>query len=222
VEATLNIHRDYLTWPIAAYAVIITLLLIFRWIRKKVRRPRQGLEGESHAAPTLTEQKVIDQLKDHSLCSLDWAYSEAQRRLDMQLDQVDGLDTKASILLGFEGVILAMTLGWAKDAQASDPWYLLVCGALASAATFCAAALAVIAYWPRDYKVAPRVGTARGKLIDWKEKNSKYVTLSQLQRCIEENDRTLAEKARFLKLSLVSLSLGLACVSCAIVANVVH
>lgn len=53
------------------------------------------------------EIELEQRLRGYALRSLRFTYEETNRLIDLQMDQVESLNTKASILLGFIGVIVA-------------------------------------------------------------------------------------------------------------------
>ena len=73
------------------------------------------------------EAKLEKDLEGWELPSLDLAFSEAKRILDGQFNALDGIDTKASILVGFSGVILAAVFSTAPNLIQHPNLFTLYC-----------------------------------------------------------------------------------------------
>jgi hypothetical protein len=82
---------------------------------------------------------------------------QVEGRLDIQFDELDGLDRKATTILAATGVTLGLVVNNTSDfAMANDPVPLLFYGALVVLAIGLIAG--VTALWPRDVEVVPDPG----------------------------------------------------------------
>lgn len=127
--------------------------------------------------------------------SLDLLVGINQSERNAQLSHFDSLDTKAGLVLGFAGVLIAV----ARDADS-------IFGILSIAAAAAAAVAAVAAFWPRDYPTLDpsRLGDyAVSELVF-----TQLTVLDTLEVMIERTHSVLAVKARRLKVALSSLLIG--------------
>jgi hypothetical protein len=119
--------------------------------------------------------------------------NQAERRL--QLTHFDSLDTKAGLVLGFAGVLIALGNG---------P------GTVAGAASTILAALAAIAsvasFWPRKFaSIDPvRLGDYAGAELEF----THLTVLDTLEVMLVDTTEMLELKSRRLKLALAALTAG--------------
>ncbi len=155
------------------------------------------------------EQEVQQILQGKEYPSLDIAFEEAKRVLDFQFSQIDGLDTKASILLGFSGVLLPVFL----TALPSMLRYIdlttqaMAVGTLVSLSF--SAIVAIIAITLKVYSNAPTVESLLEKYLAWQEKHTKYHLLHEFKRVFAHNSDMIRPKIRFVRWSLVLLEIGI-------------
>lgn len=127
--------------------------------------------------------------------SLDFLVGINQSERNAQLSHFDSLDTKAGLVLGFAGVLIAV-------AQETDSIF----GVLSIVAAAAAAVAAVAAFWPRDYPTLDpsRLGDyAVSELVF-----TQLTVLDTMEVMIEQTHSVLAVKARRLKVALSSLLIG--------------
>jgi hypothetical protein len=109
------------------------------------------------------ESKLEKDLEGWEFPSLDFAYGEAKRIIDGQLAAVDGLNTKASILAGFAGIILtSLFTALPVLLQRSDP-IARTAVAFACFAVLFAGFAALKAYWVMDYRNVPSIERLKDK-----------------------------------------------------------
>ncbi len=126
------------------------------------------------------------------LPSLDVLLDLNQGERDKQLAHFDALDSKAGIVLGFAGVLIALSgnvNGW---------W------GLGLAAAVVASGAAVAAFWPRRYPVL--LPSAIGEYVAVEEVFTKLTVFDTLENMINETTDLLELKARRLKFALISLA----------------
>lgn len=127
--------------------------------------------------------------------SLDLLVGINQSERSAQLSHFDSLDTKAGLVLGFAGVLIAI-------AQEADSIF----GVLSIVAAAVAAVAAAAAFWPREYPTLDpsRLGDyAVSELVF-----TQLTVLDTMEVMIEDTHTLLAVKARRLKVGLSSLLIG--------------
>jgi hypothetical protein len=127
------------------------------------------------------------------LPSLELLYELSQAERDSQLTHFDALDTKAGIVLGFAGVLMALS------GTSSGLWH-----AAALAASLVAATAAVAAFWPRSYPVLLPT-ELRGYLTS-EETFTRLRVLDTMEVMVNETRQVLEVKARRLKIALICLA----------------
>ncbi len=158
--------------------------------------------------------------------SLNFLYAETRDLLIRQLTYVDGIDTKASILAGFDGLIITASLAVLKDIRdialnitvglASYIFVPLVVAGLLMAIV--SLGLALYCYRIGEFKEVLNPTTTREKWLCWPEDKSKQQLLDNLVEAYRLNEKAIARKISRLNLSLYALLM--ASVSFALVAIV--
>lgn len=149
----------------------------------------------------------------NGLPSVDVVLEEARRKLDFQFNQLDSLDTKASIVLGSAGVILMLLLtavlvvdrymGFTLElAKAS---FILVSVAII---------LSVIKLWVRTYQRPPHLDWLRRYYIVKNPNETKLKMIDSLLKAISYNDEILNKQSSLVKCSYVFLLIGLGAFIC--------
>lgn len=111
------------------------------------------------------------------------------------LSHFDSLDTKAGLVLGFAGVLIAVT----KEIES-----LTAAGSIAAAGF--AAVAAVSAFWPRQF---PSLDPGRlGEYATSELGFTQLTVLDTMEVMITRTQSVLALKARRLKVALLSLLIG--------------
>lgn len=164
---------------------------------------------------THDEEEVLRILEGREYPSLDIAFEEAKRVLGFQFAQIDGLDTKASILIGFSAVLLTLFLtvmpGMIRRSDVVTSGVLI--GSFISVVMSLAFAIAAIRL--KTFSNIPSIESLIDKYLGWQEKHTKYHMLFEFKRAFNGNRGIIKPKIRWVGLSLVSLEIGI--VLCAIV-----
>lgn len=157
------------------------------------------------------EEALERSLEGYTLRAIGWAYEEAKRILDKQFEQVESLNTKASILLGFIGVILATLFGlWRDWLVVVEQSAVIYGGVIATAVIlFAAAVCGFLAYRVQTYETAPSPQRLMEKYLTWEPDHVRYVTLHRIVRIYEHNDRLIKRKLFWLKATFYLLVVGL-------------
>lgn len=148
------------------------------------------------------EIELERRLRGYELRSLHFAYEETNRLIDLQMDQVESLNTKASILLGFIGVIVAALFSaWPVMAEqlpklGSSAIWLSV---LATVMLLAGAIFGFRAYWIQPYEIAPSPRRLWEKYLTWHEDHVRYTVFYKLIQVYEHNGRLIKSKVRSLK-----------------------
>lgn len=113
----------------------------------------------------------------------------------MQLAHFDSLDTKAGLILGFAGVLIALGNGSGSLAEASST----ILAALAAVAS-------VASFWPRRFaSIDP---TRLGDYANAELAFTQLTVLDTLEVMLVETTQRLELKSRRLKLALTGLTAG--------------
>lgn len=129
------------------------------------------------------------------LPSLDTLSATLMSEREKQLTHFESLDTKAGILLAFDGVLITLTRDITLAFQIPS-----VVLALASAV------LALVAFWPRDYPVFEP--TALRKYMTYPDDQTRLKLHDVMERMVAEGAGLLKRKARNLKPALILLALA--------------
>jgi hypothetical protein len=142
--------------------------------------------------------------------SLDILYEETRELLIGQLSNVRSVDTKASIVLGANGVILAASLGLLKDVQELCKqaakvwavWLLPTVMLLAMLLVVVSFLLALLAYRVRNYTttIAPR--KVYEQQLGVLPEDTKLQLLHNYIDAIESNEKIVHRKVELLRSSL--------------------
>jgi hypothetical protein len=129
------------------------------------------------------------------LPSLDLLLQTVMQERDKQLAHFDALDTKAGVLLAFDGVLIVVSRGIRLA-------FLLPGIALTSAS----ALLALAAFWPRNLHAMNPVGLR--KYLTYATDDTRLMLYDATARTVTHGVRVLHTKARNLKLALILLLLA--------------
>jgi hypothetical protein len=168
---------------------------------------------EEHKPVSPTEKSLMENLKEYgqTFPSLDLAYSEAKEVIDFQFQSVVDLDEKASILVGFAGIILSTLFASLSYLSKVNPdvqlRILLFSGALF---TFLSGFSGLRAYGLRTYIRPFSVKRSWEEYIQWHPRNFKYQLLGDsFPKAIEENKKRIRYKVLWLKISITSMTVGI-------------
>lgn len=124
----------------------------------------------------------------------------------LQADSIQALDTKAGVVLGFAGTIMAVL----AVMQQTDTTWLSIIGFLLIAV---AAGLGVWAMLPRDFHYWPKPSVLLNDYMlkdpDVPTTGSREQILADKVNAYEQNEKILAGKARLVTWSAVSLGAGI-------------
>ncbi len=151
------------------------------------------------------EIELEQRLRNYELRSLRFAYEETNRLIDLQMDQVESLNTKASILLGFIGVIVAALFSaWPVMAEQLPKLGVAAIwlSVLATLTVIVGAFFGFRAYWIQPYEIAPSPRRLWEKYLTWNEEHVRYTVFYKLVQVYEHNGRLIKSKIRSLKLCL--------------------
>jgi hypothetical protein len=127
--------------------------------------------------------------------SLDLLLQTLMLERDKQLAHFDALDTKAGVLLAFDGVLITLT----RFIRLAFQWPGI--GLASGSALF-----ALLAFWPRKYPVL-RPGELR-KYLTFEAENTRLMLHDTIGEMITRGGRLLEVKARFLTVALILLLLA--------------
>lgn len=152
-------------------------------------------------------------MPDH-LPSLDILYTEARERLLRQLDDVDGLNTKASIVIGFDGVIITAAMAMLADLETLDrlvssvwlPWVLPGVIGIGLLLVLASLGFSMAAYWCATYKEVIDPRGAYNELIALPANHSKLQLYHTIIVSYEENQKAIRRKSKLLTVSFLTLS----------------
>jgi hypothetical protein len=127
--------------------------------------------------------------------SLDLLLQTLMLERDKQLAHFDALDTKAGVLLAFDGVLITLT----RFIRLAFQWPGI--GLASGSALF-----ALLAFWPRKYPVLrPR---ELRKYLTFEAENTRLMLHDTIGEMITRGGRLLQVKARFLMVALILLLLA--------------
>lgn len=129
------------------------------------------------------------------LPSLNLLLQVAMQERDKQLAHFDALDTKAGVLLAFDGVLIAVSRG--------IQFSFLLPGVILTSAS---AVLALAAFWPRKFPALdPWV---LRQFLTYEAENTSLKLHDTIARSVNQGGRVLHVKARNLKFALMLLLLA--------------
>ena len=124
--------------------------------------------------------------------SLDLLLQVIMQERDKQLAHFDALDTKAGILLAFDGVLIVVSHSIRMD--------FLVPGIILASAS---AGFAMLSFWPRNYPVLNPAGLR--KYLTYETEETRYKLHDATAEMVKRGSRVLEAKARSLKVALILL-----------------
>ena len=173
------------------------------------KKPSYPIEEHEPVSPA--EKKLMKELEEYLFPSLDLAYDEAKEMIDFQFQNATDIDTKASILVGFAGVVLSTlfaSLSYlsniAPDIQLK---ILLFSGSLL---VFLSGFAGLRAYDLRTYCKPSSIERLREEYIQWHPRNFKYQMLGDaFLITFRKNKKSIKHKVLWLKGAITSMILGL-------------
>ena len=134
--------------------------------------------------------------------TLELVYNEVKGALNTQIQSLDGLNTKASVIIGFIGVILGISLNLYPH---SNPYLFGSCMTLLLISSF----FALSAYRVESYRRDPEPRKlTENYLRDDSEKVKKQLIDNFIQS-FENNKIKIKKKVKYINYSLILLFIGL-------------
>jgi hypothetical protein len=141
-----------------------------------------------------------------NLPSLDLVFEAAQKELDFQFEQIDSLDTKASISLAAAGIMLAALISFfTQRANVGIPGFLIAGVLLISLS----AILAVATLWVRQFERPPNLERLRDYYIAQTAEETKIRAVDAILEASSRNNNRIYSKSRTLIVSYAMLGLGI-------------
>jgi hypothetical protein len=140
--------------------------------------------------------------------SLDFIFDEVSRQVDRQFAQIDFLNTKAGILLGFSGVILTLILASAGTlvSTGTNPawtwnWVTFPSIIGATVCAILAMIAALMAYGVRKFRWDPQPRNLAEQYLHKSSETTKLQLLSNKIQTLEENDHIVSKMAHQVSIS---------------------
>lgn len=134
--------------------------------------------------------------------TLELIYDEVKDALNMQFQSVEGLNTKASVIIGFVGVIIGISLQLYSQ---SNSYLFGSCMTLFMISIF----LSLSAYKVKGYRRDPKPRALTEKYLSEDEKKVKKQLIDNFIQSFEDNKTKIEEKVKYINYSLRFLFLGL-------------
>ena len=137
------------------------------------------------------------------MSSLELVYTEAKLRLDQQFEQIESLNTRASVLLGFLTVIMSITAGFAavvpKGLKGIELRTAFALGAVLVLMYVATVLLLFLAYRVEDYRRDPEPGPLRDHYLVEEPRATMRVVLNNLVHSYELNKSAIDFKVKALR-----------------------
>ena len=145
-------------------------------------------------------------MTEQELPSIDIVLDEVRRRLDFQFEQLDGLGTKSSIVLGIAGVIFTLLvtnlLGQSNSATN------LTLAKIALVPIFISIVLSFVPIYIRKFKRPPNLERLRFHYIVKDTKETKLKIIDICRKAVKDNEKLLKTIVGLIKCSYVHLVVG--------------
>ena len=139
---------------------------------------------------------------DYPLETLELVYNEVDNALNRQFQSLDGLDTKASVIIGFVGVTLGISLNLYPHSNA----YLFgSCMTLFLVSIF----FAISAYKVERYRRDPEPRKLTGKCLREDNEKVKKQLIDNFIQSYEDNKIKMGKKVKYINYALILLFIGL-------------
>ena len=138
----------------------------------------------------------------YPLETLELVYKEVGSALNRQFQSLDGLNTKASVIVGFIGVILGISLNLYPH---SNPYLFGSCMTLFLISIF----FALSAYKVESYRRDPEPRKLTEKYLEDNAKKVKKQLIDNFIWSYEDNKIKIKKKVKYINYSLVLLYIGL-------------
>ncbi|MCK4732355.1 MAG: hypothetical protein KAT65_07850 [Methanophagales archaeon] len=134
--------------------------------------------------------------------TLELIYNEVKDRLNTQFQSLDGLNTKASIIIGFVGVIIGISLQLYSQ---SNSYLFGSCMTLFMISIF----LSFSAYKVESYRRDPKPRKLTENYLREEGKNVKKKLIDNSIQSYENNKNRIEKKVKYINYSLILLFVGL-------------
>ena len=134
--------------------------------------------------------------------TLELIYNEVKDALNMQFQSMEGLNTKASVIIGFVGVIIGISLNLYSD---ENPHLFIGSMLLFLGAAF----LSFFAYKVEGYRRDPEPRKLTEKYLREDDKKVKKQLIDNFIQSFEDNKIKIEKKVKYINYSLILLFIGL-------------
>jgi len=134
--------------------------------------------------------------------TLELIYNEVKDRLNTQFQSLDGLKTKASVIIGFVGVIIGISLQLYSQ---SNTYLFGSCMILFMISIF----FSFSAYIVKSYRRDPKPRALTEKYLSEDSKNVKRQLIDNFIESFEDNKTKIEKKGKYINYSLILLFVGL-------------
>lgn len=134
--------------------------------------------------------------------TLELIYGEVKNALNMQFQSIDGQNTKASIIIGFVGLIIGISLNLYSY---SNPYLFGSCMTLLLISAF----FSFSAYRTKSYRSDPEPRALTEKYLGEESEKVKKQLIDNFIRSYEDNKDRIERKVRHVNYSLTLLFIGL-------------
>jgi hypothetical protein len=138
----------------------------------------------------------------YPLETLELVYKEVDSALNRQFQSLDGLNTKASVIVGFIGVILGISLNLYPH---SNPYLFGSCMTLFLISIF----FALSAYKVESYRRDPEPRKLTENYLKEDSEKVKKKLIDNFIQSVEDNKIKINKKVKYINYSLVLLYIGL-------------
>jgi hypothetical protein len=134
--------------------------------------------------------------------TLELVYNEVKDALNTQIQSLDGLDTKASVIVGFVGLIIGISLNLYSY---SNSYLFGLCITLFLTSIFST----LCAYKVESYRRDPEPRTLTEKYLRKDDKKVKKQLIDNFIQSFEDNKTKIEKKVKYINYSILLLFIGL-------------
>ena len=134
--------------------------------------------------------------------TLELVYNEVKDALNTQFQSLDGLNAKASVIVGFVGVIIGISLNLYSH---SNSYLFGSCMTLFLISIF----FALCAYKVENYRRDPEPRTLTEKYLREDDKKVKKKLIDNSIQSFEDNKTKIEKKVKYINYSIILLFIGL-------------
>lgn len=145
-------------------------------------------------------------MADQQLPSVDIVLDEARRKADFQFQQIDGLDTKSGIVLGINGVILALLVADLIE-YPNQPHIILI--EIVLIPILISLVLSFLSIATIKLFAPPKLDTLRSDYINKPANETKLKIIDILSEAISQNAKRIQVKTRLFNFSYIVLAFGI-------------